>query len=172
MALHSPRPAGAWTLFMRHAAVYSAAALLAMAGSTTVLAQQSLPGDLLYPMKLRVNDRVAVAIAGDEDARVDTELKQLDRIIGEESLAADQQLGKQRSDEAEQEQEENGVQKSDSSRGASSSASGARIFNVEVDDDAEDLGVRASASKADDDHLDRGGRRNKKDAEQEHERED
>lgn len=173
MTLHPPRPAGAWQFFMRHAAVYSAAVLLVMAGSTTVLAQQSLPGDLLYPMKRGVNDRVAVAIAGDEDARLDVELQQLDRVVEEESLAADRQLGQQRSDEAEQEQEEDirGALSSDDrlASPSASSAPGPNLMNSEVEDDFE---PPSSISKSGDDHLDRGGRRNKEDASQEQERED
>jgi hypothetical protein len=81
-----------WGVFARHAFSYSALASLLLAGGATALAQRSLPGDLLYPVKLEVNDRVAVVVSGDEDARLDKELKQIERIIDEEESVSEQEL--------------------------------------------------------------------------------
>ena len=53
-----------------------------------MLAHRSLPGDLFYPMKLSVNDRVALVVAGDDDAKLDAELSQIERMLRDEEKVA------------------------------------------------------------------------------------
>ncbi len=83
-----PHPAGWPATFMRHAFAYTLAAVVLLGGGTTILAQQSLPGDTLYPIKQQVNEKIAVAISGDEDARLDTELDQISGTLDDEEKVA------------------------------------------------------------------------------------
>lgn len=85
-------PRNAWALFARHAVAYSVALLVLCAGTATGFAQQSLPGDFLYPVRLAFNDRVVIAVAGDEDARMGTELSLMEQELDEEELVAARDL--------------------------------------------------------------------------------
>lgn len=76
----------------RHATAFAVAVVALLAGATTLQARQSLPGDLLYPVRLAVTDRFSVAVAGDEDARMDRELEQMERIMDEEAMVASEEL--------------------------------------------------------------------------------
>lgn len=63
MALH-PRRSGVMAALGRHAFAYGFSALILLAGTTTALADRSSPGDLLYPVKVHVNNRVANIVTG------------------------------------------------------------------------------------------------------------
>lgn len=91
-------------ILLRHAFSYALAAAVLLAGGTSVLAQRSLPGDTLYPLKIAINDRVSVAVAGDEDARLEKELEQMSRDLSDEELVADEMF----SDDDEEERTEDG----------------------------------------------------------------
>jgi len=80
------------TFFGRHTVASGVLAIVLLAGGTTALADRAVPGDILYPVKLSINDRVAVAVAGDADARLNKEMEQIGRILGEEETAADVEL--------------------------------------------------------------------------------
>jgi len=95
---YAPRPAWASFIF-RHGIATAFASVLLLAGTSTVLADRSLPGDLFYPLKVSVNDRVAVAIAGDEDSKLDTALSQIERMLREEEEAARHEFDGELSDE-------------------------------------------------------------------------
>src|SRR4030042_398860 len=87
IASYAPRPA--WAAFiLRHGIASALVAVLLLAGTSTVLAHRSLPGDLFYPMKLSVNDRVALVVAGDDDAKLDAELSQIERMLRDEERVA------------------------------------------------------------------------------------
>src|SRR4030042_148359 len=87
IASYAPRPA--WAAFiLRHGIASALVAVLLLAGTSTVLAHRSLPGDLFYPMKLSVNDRVALVVAGDDDAKLDAELSQIERMLRDEEKVA------------------------------------------------------------------------------------
>lgn len=89
--MHPPRPR--WSPFLTRHVVRSAfAALVLLMGGTTVLAQRSLPGDPLYSLKTEVTERVAVAVAGGENARIQKELDQISRALNEEDIVATQEL--------------------------------------------------------------------------------
>jgi len=96
-------PAGAWAFFARHAVAYSLAVVLLGAGTATGFAQQSLPGDFLYPVRLTVNERVEAAVAGDEDAKLYVEAAQVGRAIDEEELVAARDLAEVAADARESE---------------------------------------------------------------------
>lgn len=101
VAANPARPARRWYgWFVRHAAASVGIAAAVLATGTGVFAHYSAPDDLLYPVKLTVNDRIEVALAGDEDARIDKELEQMDRMFREE-----ESLFTRESDGAEAEQD-------------------------------------------------------------------
>lgn len=76
----------------RHAMAYTFGALVLLTGSTAALADRSSPGDFLYSVKTSVNDQVAVAVAGDEDRRIQKELDLIDRALNEEDAVGDDNL--------------------------------------------------------------------------------
>jgi hypothetical protein len=76
----------------RHALLSSSLGLLAILAGTGVSANTSSPNDTLYEFKLHVNDRIEAALARGEDARIDVELRQIDRQLSDEDEAADEVL--------------------------------------------------------------------------------
>lgn len=94
---HAPRPTLP-VLLMRHGVAVVFATLLLCIGGTAALAHRSLPGDLFYPVKLAMNDRIARAVAGDDDAKLDIELAQAERIIQEEEEAAAEMFDEEESE--------------------------------------------------------------------------
>lgn len=88
MAALNPAPSGVWKFFTRHVVAFSAAAFVLLAGTTAGAAQNALPGDFLYPVRVGINERVALVVAGGEDARMNRELEQLERALEEEELVA------------------------------------------------------------------------------------
>jgi hypothetical protein len=89
--MRRPSPS-AWTFLVRHSMASVAVMVLALAGTTTAMAHRSLPGDLLYPVRLAVNERIALAVTGGEDARLDLELRQIERSLAEEELVMNHEL--------------------------------------------------------------------------------
>ncbi len=93
VTMHTRRPSPtAWNFLMRHGVASVAVMVLALIGTTTAMAHRSLPGDLLYPVRLAVNERVALAVAGDEDARFNLELRQVEQAIAEEEFVMAHEL--------------------------------------------------------------------------------
>jgi hypothetical protein len=87
---YQPRPA-AFAFFMRHGVAYSALALVLVAGTTAVTAHDALPGNPLYGVKTAVTDRIALATAPDDAARLDIELGQIERALVDEERALAQE---------------------------------------------------------------------------------
>lgn len=85
--LRRPR-VGVAAFVARHVAACSALAVFAMASTAVAAAHRSMPGDVLYPVRLAVNDRIALAVAGDADARLEREMEQMERAIAEEELVS------------------------------------------------------------------------------------
>lgn len=66
-----------------------ALAILLLCVSTTYAAQGALPGDLLYPIKIHINEQVEVALAGTPTKKVAVETSLAERRVGEaQTLAA------------------------------------------------------------------------------------
>jgi hypothetical protein len=76
----------------RHAVASYAVALVIAGTAVSGLAQQALPGDVLYPVKTGINDRVRYELTLDDDARLDLELEQIGDNLSEEQQAADREL--------------------------------------------------------------------------------
>jgi hypothetical protein len=68
---------------------FSFVLLLVLAGGTSYAAQGSIPGDFLYPIKVRVNEPLRVALAPDDSAKAQTEATiALTRVDEAKTLAA------------------------------------------------------------------------------------
>lgn len=91
MALY-PARAPFVRFFARHALSYAVMAGVLLTGATGALAHRAMPGDLLYPVKTNLNDRVAIAVAGNEDEKIQKELDLIGRSLDEEDAVADQEL--------------------------------------------------------------------------------
>lgn len=92
----------------RMIATIIAAVLLALSGGTSYAAENSLPGDLLYPVKITVNENVRAALVLSPQAKVEWEAKVAERRLQEaEQLAA---LGKLSEEKAGQLEEKFGKQ--------------------------------------------------------------
>ena len=84
-----------WNFLSRHAIAASFAVLLMLAGGTSAVANGSRPGDLLYPIRSQVNDRLSSAMAFSEDAKFDVELRQVERDIADEEALADDMVAQE-----------------------------------------------------------------------------
>lgn len=97
-----PSPYVFYSLFAHHMRMVVAGVLifvLAGAGSVSAAAQKALPGDILYPVKVSVNERVEVALAPDSAAQALVEVKLADRRVGEaQTLAAQGRLDEKTAD--------------------------------------------------------------------------
>lgn len=58
---------------------------LSLGGSVTLAAEQSLPGDTLYPVKVSVNEEIRGAFTFSDEARADFEAKRAERRLEEAS---------------------------------------------------------------------------------------
>jgi len=82
-----------WGTFVRHHVAASVAVLILMlAGSVSTLAQYSLPGDTLYPVKVTVTDKIAAVATINEDVKLELELNQIERSLDEEEVAGQLEL--------------------------------------------------------------------------------
>jgi hypothetical protein len=57
-------------------------------------------------MKLAVNDRVAVAVSGDEDAKLEKELEHMERMIDDEEAALESEALEQEEEDLQEQEEE------------------------------------------------------------------
>lgn len=133
MAVHGPDRQPWYGWFVSHAVV--TVGIIALLGSsvTGALAHWSQPDELLYPVKVSVNDRIEVALAGDENDRLDKELEQLERMMAAEESLADRELDPEQFPEQEDDTER-------MERGAD---------DDEKDDEGEKNGQRADISDDD-----------------------
>jgi hypothetical protein len=81
-----------WSFVSRHAIASLVVLVLLLAGGTTTLAGNSRPGDFLYPVRTRVNDKLSSAAAYSEDGKMDVELSQIDREINDENFVMDKMI--------------------------------------------------------------------------------
>jgi hypothetical protein len=101
----APPRSGIWARVSRHARLaggqalaYGMAAVLLLAGGTGALAHRALPGNWLYPVKLAVNDRIALVFTWDEAEKLEKELAQMSRMFDEEERAAEIALAEDEKD--------------------------------------------------------------------------
>jgi len=85
-------PVRSWRWVMQHSVLAVGVALLFIAGGTTVSAEHSRPGDVLYGFRLSVNDRIETALAFSDDAQIDVEMEQMQRMIDDEDAVRDDEL--------------------------------------------------------------------------------
>lgn len=93
--LHTPRlsvPLVAWRWAARHGVFALGMAALLLTAGTSVSANRAHPGDTLYAFRLSVNDRIETALAFSDDAQIDVEMQQMQRMIDDEDTALSQQL--------------------------------------------------------------------------------
>lgn len=66
--------------------IYAVIAVIALlGGGTTVAAENSLPGDLLYPIKIGLNEEIRAAFTFDAEAKTDWEIRRAERRLEEAS---------------------------------------------------------------------------------------
>jgi hypothetical protein len=85
-------PVSAWSFFARHALASSFVAALLLVGGTSAVAERSGPDDALYDIRIAFNDRIGVLVSGDQEAQLDTELRQLERMLDDEEYALDGEI--------------------------------------------------------------------------------
>jgi hypothetical protein len=76
----------------RHSIAAFGLAVLLIGSATSVSASLAQPGDALYGFRLKVNDRIQTALVRDEDAQIDVEMRQLQRMIDDEDALRDEEL--------------------------------------------------------------------------------
>lgn len=68
---------------IRFVPVMAAVLIVVLGGGTAYAAQGALPGDLLYPVKISVNERVELALATTPEAKAQAEAKLAERRVAE-----------------------------------------------------------------------------------------
>lgn len=92
---------GAWGWVRRHAVASSVLVAVLVLGGTGVSASMAGPNDVLYDFRLQVNDRIESAMAPNEDAQLDVELRHIERQLDAEEGAVDEALADNEHDEIE-----------------------------------------------------------------------
>ena len=91
-----------WNRRAFHRAVYAATIVAIVGGGTAYAAEGALPGEVLYPIKVNVSEKVEGALALSAEAKADWNTKRLSRRLEEaESLAVVGQLSDERRAELE-----------------------------------------------------------------------
>jgi hypothetical protein len=93
--LHAPvrsLPLRVWSWTLRHGAFVVGLAVVLSAAGTGVSASLAHPGDTLYEFRLSVNDRIETALAFSDDAQIDVEMQQMQRMIDDEDATVSTQL--------------------------------------------------------------------------------
>lgn len=76
-----------------HPALLSLALVLSLGVGTSYAAENTLPGDILYPVKININEQVQGALAATPQAKADWNAKRVSRRLEEvEALVADDRL--------------------------------------------------------------------------------
>lgn len=83
---------GAWSFVSSHAVASIAIAAFLLAGGTSALAHNAIPGDMLYPIKSQFNDRIRAAVIITDDGKIDFEIKQIGRSLDHEDRVMDSLL--------------------------------------------------------------------------------
>ena len=86
---HSSSWLRVWSFVSNHAVASVAVVVFLLAGGTSTLAHNAIPGDMLYPIKSQFNDRVRAAVIVTDDGKMDFELKQLGRDLDDEERVMD-----------------------------------------------------------------------------------
>ena len=76
----------------RHSVAALGMAVILIGSATSVSASLAQPGDTLYGFRLKVNDRIQTALTRDEEAQIDLEMRQLQRMIDGEETLRDEEL--------------------------------------------------------------------------------
>lgn len=93
--LHTPVrsvPMRAWQWVGRHSVLALGLVAVVLAGGTGVSANLAQPGDPLYGVRLTINDRVETALAFDDEAQIDVQMSQMQRMIDAEEALGDEEL--------------------------------------------------------------------------------
>ncbi len=152
-----PRPAaGIWGFVTRHALSSLAIAAVVLAGGTTAFANGSKPGDLLYPVRTGVNDRVAVALTFSDDAKMDVELGQIDRELNDEDAAMDSMVAREMA--TGKDEEETVQEQRDENRAAAIENEEEKNETAPAAEDVRDETKADIGSGAVQDGLERGGK--------------
>jgi hypothetical protein len=81
------------TPYIRPMPAFIATILILASGGTAIAAEGALPGDLLYPVKVGINEEVRAAVALSAEARTDWAIERAERRLNEAvSLAAQSRL--------------------------------------------------------------------------------
>lgn len=84
-----PTPSPWFGFALQTRLIVPAFAVLLLCVSTTYAAQDALPGDLLYPIKIHINEQVEVALADTPEKKIAVEVQLAERRVGEvQTLAA------------------------------------------------------------------------------------
>ena len=85
-------PVRVWRWAGRHAALALGIVVALAAGATGVSASRAEPGDALYGFRVSINDRVETALVFDDEAQIDLEMRQMQRMIDGEDALRDEEL--------------------------------------------------------------------------------
>jgi hypothetical protein len=91
-AFSNPARSHFWSLLTRHAISVSFAMIALLAGGTIATAHYAKPDSFFYPVRTALNDRIAIAVSGDEDAQIQKELEQINRDITDEQNITEQEF--------------------------------------------------------------------------------
>ncbi|HXV26669.1 MAG TPA: DUF5667 domain-containing protein [Candidatus Paceibacterota bacterium] len=86
----SSRSRGGW--FSHHVGLAVVVLIAVTAGGTVTLAHWSGPDGFFYPFRKSVTERVELALTFDDEERLDKEMEQLERALGEEELFAEREF--------------------------------------------------------------------------------
>lgn len=78
------------TWVLRHAFATGSLAVLLMVGGVAVSASSAHPEDALYGFRTQVNDRIEEALARDDDAWFDVQVRQMERQLNDEVFVSDE----------------------------------------------------------------------------------
>lgn len=82
-------PANSFSLFfMRHSAPALVAVLIVVGGGTAAAAEGALPGDILYPVKVHVNEEMRATLATTPKAKADWQVSRAERRLEEAATLA------------------------------------------------------------------------------------
>lgn len=82
-------PANRFSIFfMRHSVPALAAVIVLVGGGTAAAAEGALPGDILYPIKVRVNEEMRATLATTPKAKADWQVSRAERRLEEAATLA------------------------------------------------------------------------------------
>lgn len=91
MLQRHPLPARSTSFFFKHYLAVGTITLLLVVGTGATYAENALPGDFLYPIKIHVNEKILEATALSEAAEAKVKIVFVERRLEEASLATDEE---------------------------------------------------------------------------------